>query len=258
MSPVFRPFDNTKNIYLMAVIIMAWVGLAVYFWSGADALIPTPMAVITQLINFLSDSEFYRDLLTSLMLTCKAMGLSIIISCIFAYLSVTKLFRPIAHFLVKMRFMSLIGFIFTFTLMFHAGGSVKIALLMLGIIPFFTLSLLSVIDKIPQHEHNLWTTLRFNSWERLWYIIIKGKAHMTIEAIRANFAMAWLMITMVESFSMSEGGLGVMLYKYNKYNQLDHIFALQIIILCLGVMFDFILRELRHAAFPHTKLAEKR
>lgn len=258
VGPIFKPFDSSKNVYMMAIIIFGWVSLFLYFWNGASALIPTPTAVFTELINFTTNADFYRDLIASLILTFKAMGLSILISCFFAYLSVTKLFRPIAHILVKARFMSLMGFIFTFTLMFHAGGTVKIALLMLGIIPFFTLSLLSVIDKIPQMEHNLWTTLRFNSWEKLWYMIIKGKADATIEAIRANFAMAWLMITMVESFSMSEGGLGVMLFKYGKYNQLDHIFALQIVILLLGVIFDYTLRQVRYFLFPHVKIAEKK
>lgn len=154
--------------------------------------------------------------------------------------------------------MSLMGFIFTFTLLLHNGGTVKIALLIYGIVPFLTLSLTSVIQRIRENEYDLWTTLRFNRWEQLFQIVIYGKADYLIEAIRTNFAMAWLMITLVESFSMADGGLGVMLFRFNKYNQLDNIFALQIVIFILGVGFDYLLQQLRYMLFPHTKLAEKK
>lgn len=257
ISSIYRPFERSKTIYT-AFIGVFWFCTFIFLWSLAPVLIPTPLAVGSRLVEFVTDLDFYRDIISSLLLTCKAMLLSIIISSIFAYLSVTSFFRPLAHILVKLRFMSLMGFIFTFTLVLKAGGEVKIGLLMFGIIPFFTLSLLSVIDRIPQKEFDLWTTLRYSKWQQVYEIIIRGKADYTIEAIRANFAMGWLMITMVESFSMSDGGIGVLLFRYNKYNQLDKIFALQIIIFGLGVLFDYLLQRLRYSSFPHTALAEKK
>ena len=216
------------------------------------------MKVLEALGNYLVDPEFYSDILSSIGLTTKAMLLSIVLSCIIAYLSVTALFRPVATLLVKLRFMSLIGLVFTFTLILHAGDQVKLSLLMFGIVPFFTLSLLSVITRIQQKEYDLWTTLKYNRWEQVWQIIIYGKADYTIESVRANSAMGWLMITLVESFSMSEGGLGVMLFRANKYNQLDKIFAIQIVIVCLGIVFDFLLQKLRHTAFEHVSITEKK
>jgi ABC-type nitrate/sulfonate/bicarbonate transport system permease component len=257
LSSIYTPFEQPTTVYAFGIIAF-WLIIVSYLWMTAPVLIPGPEKVGLALKGFMSDSEFYADIFASVILTSKAMFYSIILSCLLAYLSVTPIFRPVANLLVKLRFMSLIGLVFTFTLLLHAGDQVKLSLLMFGIVPFFTLSLLSVISRIPQKEFDLWTTLKYSRWEQVWHIIIRGKADYTIEAIRANFAMGWLMITMVESFSMSEGGLGVMLFRANKYNQLDKIFAIQLVILALGMLFDFLLKQARYAAFPHVKISEKK
>jgi NitT/TauT family transport system permease protein len=59
---------------------------------------------------------------------------------------------------------------------------------------------------------------------------------------------------MVEGLSMSEGGLGVMIIKANKYINLPQVFSLLIVIFILGVFFDFILGKMRTWLFPYTKI----
>lgn len=255
LAKLFKPFEKTGGIYLLAIVFF-WIGVGAFVWFESPDLIPKPKEVFTSLADFLSSRTFYEDLFQSIILTVKAMLISILIACIVAYLSVLPIFKPIGMFLIKLRFMSLIGLIFIFTLVLHNGGEVKLGLLMFGIIPFFVLSLLSVIEKVHKKEYDLCRTLKYNRWEMLWELIIWGRMDNTIETIRANFAMAWLMITMVESFSMSEGGIGVMLFRLNKYNQLDKIIALQIVIFLLGILFDYSLKQLRYYLFPHVKLNE--
>lgn len=254
---IFKPFGRVPRIYVFGIVGL-WLTITLLAWEKAPALIPTPSSVLTRLAEYLGNKEFYVDLLASVGLTLQAMFYSILIACGLAYASVLPLFRPIAEFLVKIRYMSLIGLVFTFTLLLHNGGQVKLSLLMFGIIPFFTLSLLSVIERVDIKEYDLCTTLRYSKWQTLWELIIYGRMESTIETIRTNFAMAWLMITMVEALSLSEGGIGAALYRANKYNELDKIFALQLIILCLGIMFDYLLQQIRYMLFPHVKFAEKR
>jgi len=62
-----------------------------------------------------------------------------------------------------------------------------------------------------------------------------------------------MMITMVEGLSMSEGGLGTMLIKSNKYIDLGKVFGILFIILLLGIMFDYLLGQLRLWFFPYAK-----
>lgn len=53
---------------------------------------------------------------------------------------------------------------------------------------------------------------------------------------------------------MSEGGLGAMLIKSNKYIDLATVFAILVIIFLIGVCFDYILGALRFWLFPYTKI----
>ena len=255
-----HPFEHLAGPFKFLGIATAtiWALIFVYLWYKAPSLIPSPTEIIHQLFAYLSDKAFYSDVFSSLWLTIKAMLISILIASLISYASVTALFRPVATFIVRLRYMSLIGFLFTFMLILKDGSQVKTAMLVFGITPFFTLSLLSMITKITQEEYDLWTTLRYSRWEQLYQIVIKGKADYTIDTIRANFAMAWLMLSIVETFSMADGGLGVLLFKANKYNQLAQIFALQFIILGCGIIFDYLLQQLRYMVFPYTKLAEKK
>ena len=84
--------------------------------------------------------------------------------------------------------------------------------------------------------------------------MIIGRFHLVIEVIRQNFAIAWSMITAVEGISMSEGGLGTMLIKSNKFINIDNAFAILVIIFVLGIFFDYLLGLIRAWLFPHTKL----
>ena len=132
--------------------------------------------------------------------------------------------------------------------------SVKISLLLFGIVPFFVTSFCAVIASIKQEEYDLCTTLRYNKWETLYEVIIIGRADQVIETMRQNFAIAWLMITMAEGYSMSQGGLGVAIIKSNKAFDIAQVFAYLLTIFSLGLGFDALLNFLRTWLFPHCKV----
>ena len=63
-------------------------------------------------------------------------------------------------------------------------------------------------------------------------------------------------MTLAESKAMADGGLGVLLFRADKYNELINVFATQIVIICLGMLFDYLIKRLRYKIFPYTALAE--
>jgi NitT/TauT family transport system permease protein len=144
-----------------------------------------------------------------------------------------------------------------FTLLTQNGSALKLWLLIFGIVPFFVTSFLSVIVHIHQQEYDLCKTLGYSHWRTLYEVIIVGKADKVLEILQQNFAIAWLMITMVEGLNMSEGGIGALLIKYNKYNDLTNVLALQLVIFLLGLFFDALLTIMRRWLFPYTTLATK-
>jgi len=236
-------------------MITAQVLFALLIWQlSPGGLIPGPLRVVEALGNLLSGRLLYDSLLTSLILTFKALAYSLVLTLLFSYLSVLPFFRPAAEFIVKCRYLTLTGLIFIFTLLTRDGGALKLSLLVFGIVPFFTTSFLAVILRTPAQELELCQTLGYGRWETLYEVIVIGKADQVFEVVRQNFAIAWMMITMVEGLNMSEGGIGTLLIKYNKYNDLPHVLALQALIFGLGLCFDYGLGQLRRWFFAYTKI----
>jgi ABC-type nitrate/sulfonate/bicarbonate transport system permease component len=221
---------------------------------NGGGLIPSPSKIAVAIVNLLSSSYFYDNLFSSLSLTMEGMGISILIALFVTYMSLIPAFNPIAKFIIKCRYLTLTGLIFLFTLLTQNGHDLKISLLLFGIVPFFVTSLLSIIDSINAQEYELCKTLRMNSWHTMYEVVIRGRLDQVIEVMRQNFAIAWMMITMVEGLNMSEGGLGTMLIKSNKYIDLGTVFAILVMIFIIGIFFDFILGQIRYWLFPYTKL----
>jgi sulfonate transport system permease protein len=250
---MLKPFDKISHRTLLT-IVATQLSVTLISWQVlGGGLIPPPSKVLVALAQLLTAHLFIDNLLTSLMLTGQALFYAVVITLLFGYASVIPFFRPVTQFIVKCRYLTLTGLIFIFTLLTKDGGQLKLWLLLFGIVPFLTTSFLSIILQTPAREFELCQTLGYNPWECLYEVIVVGKADQVFEVVRHNFAIAWMMITMVEGLNMSEGGIGALMIKYNKYNDLPHVLALQVVILCLGLCFDFLLGVLRHWLFPYTK-----
>ncbi|OQP46928.1 hypothetical protein A4H97_05255 [Niastella yeongjuensis] len=254
MKKLIEPFAIINRQTFM-IMVAAQVVITLLLWqSFSDGLIPKPGKVASAFVTLLGTKLFIENMLVSLLLTLKAMLYSILITLLFAWLSVLPFFKSVALFIVKCRYLTLTGLIFIFTLLTKDGSELKLSLLVFGIVPFFVTSFLSIIVNINPQEYELCKTLGYNNWQTLYEIIIIGKADQVFEILRQNFAISWLMITMVEGLSMSEGGIGTLLIKYNKYNDLTNVLALQLSIFIIGLCFDYLLGSLRHWLFPYSHL----
>ena len=254
MKEIFSPFGKISRTTLFLLIVVQ-LALAIIFWHfNTSGLIPKPGRVLDAFVKLWGSRELIDDILVSLGLTLKAMLYSIIITLFFAYLSVIPFIKSLANFLVKCRYLTLTGLIFIFTLLTQNGSQLKLWLLIFGIVPFFVTSFLSVIVNIDKQQFELCKTIGYNKWQTLFEVIVVGKADQVFEIIRQNFAISWLMITYVESLSLSEGGIGALMYKYNKYNDLPNVISLQLIIFLLGLSFDYLLGVMRKWLFPYTQL----
>lgn len=256
---LFRPLTQVKGRTSMMIILIE-VALALGLWQflGGNGLIPSPLRIIGASVRILTSDSFGENLFSSLSLTFSGMGLSIVLALAVSYLSLIPMFAPAARFVVKCRYLTLTGLIFLFTLLTHDGHQLKLSLLIFGIVPFFVTSLLSIIESINVQEYDLCRTLRMNNWQTMVEVVIIGRLDQVVEVMRQNFAIAWMMITMVEGLSMSEGGLGTLLIKSNKYIDLSTVFGVLLIIFSMGILFDLLLKNLRHWLFPYTKIEIRR
>lgn len=253
INNIFLPFgkvDKKTNVGIMVFLSLFFFFL---FEVVKSPIIPAPSKIGLSLINQLTSSLFWEDLMASLFLTVKAMVYSIIITMIVVYAAVIPFFRPIAEFISKCRYLTLTSLVFIFTVMTNNMADLKMTLLIFGIVPFFVTSFLSVVVSIPQIELDKAFVNKKNRWETLWEVVIVGKLDSLVEVMRQNFAISWMMITTVEAYDMAGGGLGTLLLKKNKVLDLAPIFSIVIVVLLCGVLFDFLLKLTRRTLFPYVQ-----
>lgn len=257
IKKLFYPFGEVDKKIRIGVILFWVVLLLGLFEIMHSPIIPPPSKIATSMWQMWGQGEFYEDLMASMFTTCKAMAYSIGLTVLLVYSSTIQFFKPLAEFVSKCRYLTLTGLVFVFTVLIgKTGGSLgdlKMALLIFGITPFFVTSFLSIVSSTPPEEKWKAYVNKCNRWGALYEIIIIGKLDMLFEVMRQNFAISWMMITMVEGYAMSEGGIGTLLIKSNKYLSLAPVFAMLANILILGLFFDYSLTKLRNVLFPHLK-----
>ena len=255
---LFRPnqtLDRQTN--LLMVIFQIALALAVWIFSKSE-LFPSPTETFGALSRLVSQDGLIQELFTSIGLSIKSMLIAIVISLLVAYATVMPFFRPLGYLISKFRFLTLVGLSFVFTMLTHSGHELKVSLLAFGITVFFVTNMVAVISSIPKSEFNHARTLQMSEWEVVWEVIILGKFDQVFEIIRQNFAISWMMLTMVEGISRSEGGIGTMLLNQNKHLHLDAVFAIQIVILIVGICMDYLIGAAKNMFCPYASLTLER
>ena len=254
LTNIFTPFKKVSPItsYTL-IIIQAAIAIACLQFLTSE-LMPKPSEILVALWTMLQTRDFYDDMFVSLIQTIKAMGIAILIALPISYLFTMAFFKGFAKFITKLRFLTVTGLSFVFLIVLKDASLYKLSLLEFGIIPFFVTSLLSEYANIKSEELDLCKTLKMNSWESLYELIIYGKLNVSLLVIGINFAICWGMIVYVESQTMGLGGLGTIIYKSQKHIRLEEVFAVLVIIFAIGNISDWLAAFVRKKLFPFTAI----
>jgi NitT/TauT family transport system permease protein len=241
------------------IIIAVQIAVAILVWLNSPfKVLPRPDEVLSALRNLWMNEGLGQELITSFKINVEALAWTAVISLVFSYLTVLPFFRPVVTALSKGRFLSLVGFTFVFTLLVGGGHRLKLSLLVFGMTVFFVTSMASVIANVPKAAFDHARTLRMSEWQVVWEVVILGTADTAFEVLRQNAAIGWMMLTMVEGISRSEGGVGAMLLNQSKHFHLAEVFAIQIVILLLGLFQDYVIGVLRRLFCPYADLTLER
>src|SRR6267154_4973854 len=225
-----------------------------FIWVFSPTVfLPKPREVVNALSEMWMEG-LGGELITSFYLNLQAIALSTLLSLLMAYLTVIPFFRPIITLLSKLRFLSMVGLTFFFTLMASTGHELKLFLLVFSVSVFFVTGMAEVVASIPKERFDLARTLRMGEWRVVYEVVILGQADKAFEVLRQNAAMGWMMLTLVEGISRSEGGVGAMLLNQNKHFHIAEVFAIQIVILVVGILQDYTIGALRKLFCPYADL----
>jgi NitT/TauT family transport system permease protein len=258
---VLDAFLPNKVLSKNAVRLMVGVQLAVVLllWTYYQTVFLPKPGDILRALNFLWTQEGLGiELLTSFFLNLEAIGIATVVSLLLAYSSLLPFFRPIITVLSKLRFLSMVGLTFFFTLMAANGHALRVELLVFSISVFFVTGMASVIDSAPKEKFDLARTLGMNEWRTSLEVVVLGESDQALDMLRQNAAMGWMMLTMVEGLSRGGGGIGTLLLDNSKYFHLDAVFAIQITILLIGLGQDYAIGALRRMICPWADLTLER
>jgi len=254
----FAPNRVVSKNAVRIIVVFQLVVLLLVWATSSFPLLPKPKGVWEAFLYLWGHEGLGGELITSFLLNVQAMVIATVISLGLAYLTVVPFLRPIVAAVSKGRFLGMVGLTFFFTLMFGSGHHLKVSLLVFGVGVFFVTSMMDVVAQVPKNKFDLARTLRMGEWRVVWEVIVLGRADAAFDMLRQNAAMGWMMLTMVEGISRSEGGIGAMLLNQNKHFLLEGVFAIQICILILGLFQDYAIGLAKKFICPYADLQLER
>lgn len=254
----FAP-NRAVSARTMQMIVLTEVVIAVIVWLYSPfRVLPRPGEVLHALRDLWLTQGLGQDIAVSFGLNLQALAYSTLISLGLSYLTVMPVFRPLVAAISKGRFLSLVGFTFVFTLMLGGGRPLKVSLLVFAVTVFYITSMTAVVAAIPKAAFDHARTLRMSEWRVVWEVVILGTADKAFEVLRQNAAIGWMMLTMVEGIARAEGGVGVALLNENKHFRLDYLFAIQLVILVVGLLQDYGIGLARQIVCPYADMTLER
>jgi NitT/TauT family transport system permease protein len=260
MKDLLHAFAPNRVLSGSAVrlLLAAQLGALALLWVLSPfVFLPTPRETWAAFRGLWSQG-LGAELVTSFYLNLQAILAASAVSLLLAYASVMPFFRPVLAGLSRLRFLSLAGLTFLFTLLAGSGHQLKLYLLVFSITVFFVTGMADVLNGIPRERFDLARTLGMSEWEVVWEVVVLAQVDKVLDVVRQNAAIGWMMLTMVEGMSRSEGGVGALLLNQNKHFHLAAVLAIQVTILLLGLGQDYAIGAVRRLLCPWADLAVER
>ncbi|UPL50953.1 ABC transporter permease [Hymenobacter sublimis] len=255
MKSLFLPNGRLPRT-MFALMAAAQGALLLLLWLLYPLrLFPSLGDVLRALADMVTTQGLIQELWASMTTALQALGVATVLALLISYLTALPFFRPLAYAASKMRYLTLTGLTFFMALMVSSGHEVKLSVLIFATTVYLVTGMTRVILTTTQQEMDHARTLGLGEWRSFWEVVVLGKLAEMLEVVRQNFAIIWTMITLVETLYQSEGGIGLLLYKQNRYLHLDGVVAIQLVILAAGAAQDYLFSLLRRMFFPYAELA---
>jgi NitT/TauT family transport system permease protein len=246
-----------------------WIVLFVCVWSVVSStpgsFIPTPMSTLHAFPHLWFDRGLGVALFDSLMLNLQSAAVMMVITYVLAVATAlpiklhrVNVFRPLAILISSGRFNGFVGLPFVFSALLPNPHSVKVALLVFGMGVFTLLSLVKMIDDIPNDKFDHSRTLRMSEWQVVWEDVVLGKADEVFDIARINVAMGWMMLPMVEGRFKFEGGVGALMEVDAKQFEYPTVFCALFVILAVGLIQDAGIAYFKKVACPYAAIGMER
>lgn len=254
LKSLFAPNAQPRPMVFTTMVVAQAAVLLLLWLFYPLKLFPSLGEVFRSLGDLITTQGLIPELWASMTTALQALAVATVLALSISYLTALPFFRPIAYAASKMRYLTLTGLTFFMALMLSSGHQVKLSVLIFGATVYLVTGMTSVMLTTTQEEMDHARTLGLSEWRSFLEVVVRGKLDDMLEVVRQNFAIIWTMITLVETLYQSEGGIGLLLYKQNRYLHLDGVVAIQLVILATGAAQDYVFVLLRRVFFPYAVL----
>src|SRR5882724_3305627 len=253
---------GTVGVFARSNLALAWLGLILVIWFlNPIKALPLPQEVLRAIAKMWTSNQPGQGLAYNVYVTMKlnvvGVGYAAIISIAIAYLSVIPLFQPFNKMVQWLRYIPIVGFNLVFLSLFTIGWPMKVAMLTTGMSFFLVTSMTAVITSIPRMKYELAKVLGYNDWHVFYSVVVRPTLPQMIDAVAQNAAMGWVMITAIETYNRTEGGIGSQIYAYSSSNNLPEVYAYLLIIGAIAILEDWFFYLLKRILFTYSIFAER-
>lgn len=244
-APIPRPSRLVLTVLSVLVPLALWQLLSAAI-DGRPDYLPSPAQAWAAGLAMAGDGLLLGDTLASIRRVLLGFGLAVAVSvplgiAMGAFQAGRAAFEPVIGLL---RYLPASAFIPLLALWLGIDEMSKVALLFLGTVFFNTLMTADAVRRIPDALVDVSYTLGARRGEVLRKVVIPHSLPGILDAIRVNAAAAWNFVVVAELFAAEEG-LGYRIVRSQRFNQIDRIFAVLVVIALIGLTIDIALRLLR-------------
>jgi NitT/TauT family transport system permease protein len=244
------PISQRAQWTLTALSVLLPLGI---WWllsvSGAvqpSTYLPSPGATLAAGLEMARTGELFTDAWSSIQRILIGFGLAVALSVplglvMGSFRSGWALFEPI---LGLLRYLPAAAFIPLLIIWLGLGEEPKFALIFIGTFFFNTLMTADVVRGVPVALIDVSYTLGARTGEILRKVVIPHALPGMIDSVRVNAAAAWGFVVVAELIA-PESGLGYRITRLSRFQHIDGMFAVLVVIGLIGLSIDILLRLLR-------------
>jgi len=228
-------------------------------WILSKAIIPSPIKVITSFKELHFDDFVVRETSYSIFLNLLGYLEAIVLSLILGFIiGLIPFFRSLLNRYVNaIRFVPLTAVTGLFIFWFGIYINMKVQFLTFGIFVYLLPVVVQRIDEIEKVYLQTAYTLGASKWQMIKNVYWPHVTSKIIDDIRVLTAISWTYIIIAELLN-NTGGVGALIYRAQKVDRYDKVFALLMVIVIIGILQDKLFDFLDKKLFPHKHIQKSK
>jgi NitT/TauT family transport system permease protein len=248
-EPVTRRTSKLLAVAGLATFIVVWCVLS-YGNIVPTIILPSPTEVLRAFPVLHFEEALVRSAWGSFRRVTMGFALAAAVSIPLGIVMGT--FPVVKHFfnplLDPLRFLPISALVPLFIVWFGIDEMQKVIFLFVGIFVYMLPLVVEAVDNVDEVYLQTATTLGATRGQLIRHVLIPGSLPAIGEALRVMNGIGWTYVIMAEVIN-ARYGLGYLITTAGKRSHVDQIFALVLVILAIGVVTDWVIRQINRALF---------